>query len=132
MVLRYVAKFVTYMLVPGCVMFTLCRLYLTSLFFVAVLCTPVTFEPCASRGFTYTVFPNLFDQINMSRAEEAYMHVAKNVFNQVCQESALTYLCSLYFPKCDLETGNPEYPCLGLCEGTKQFTTKTLLNKTSI
>lgn len=91
-------------------------------FCVPALCVPVTFEPCASRGFTYTVFPNLFDHSNMTRAEEAYMRAAKNVFNQLCQETALTYLCSLFFPKCDLEEGFQEYPCRGLCEGQYKYT----------
>lgn len=70
-----------------------------------------------SRGFTQTVFPNLFDHEDTSRAAEAFTQVARDVFNQICQESALTYLCSLYFPKCDIMTGQQEFPCNSLCTG---------------
>jgi len=90
------------------------------------LCTPVTFEVCSSRGFTQTVFPNLLNQENEAQAMEAFNQVAKNVFNQICQESALTYLCSLHFPKCDLVTGDEEFPCFGLCEGMVQASVNQL------
>lgn len=82
------------------------------------LCQPVNFTMCSTRGFIHTVFPNFFDHLNEREAEEAFMITAEPVINQICQEAALNYLCSVYFPKCDAETGYFIVPCNNLCYGT--------------
>ncbi|XP_052249271.1 uncharacterized protein LOC127857034 [Dreissena polymorpha] len=83
---------------------------------MADTCLPVSVRTCASRGFTHTVFPNLLGQLNEAEAESYFTSASRSIANQLCQEYALTYLCSLYFPKCDLETGSQSFPCRSLCQ----------------
>ncbi|XP_052224327.1 uncharacterized protein LOC127839977 [Dreissena polymorpha] len=79
------------------------------------LCEQVSFTECRSRGFTSTTFPNFVYQYNATAAATSFNVVARDVISQVCREATLTYLCSLYFPKCDPSTGKLAFPCASLC-----------------
>ncbi|WAR17095.1 CORIN-like protein [Mya arenaria] len=78
-------------------------------------CALVTFSTCLSLGFKWTVYPNLLRQSSPEDAEAAFVRTARDVINQVCEEVALRYLCSLYFTQCDLKTGDLIFPCASLC-----------------
>lgn len=80
-------------------------------------CIAVTFSTCSSRGFKWTVFPNLVGLDTLLQAEVGFTRATRDVMNQVCQEAALTYMCALYFPQCDPNTGLPKFPCQSLCLG---------------
>ena len=81
------------------------------------LCSPVGYQRCSSRGFTQTSYPNLMYHFTEEEAATAMEEAAKPVLNQLCQEAALHYLCSLYFPKCNATTGFQLFPCQSLCNG---------------
>ncbi|XP_045181242.2 uncharacterized protein LOC123540352 isoform X3 [Mercenaria mercenaria] len=83
------------------------------------LCLPVDFATCSSRGFTQTIFPNFFNHESGIEAEEAFNISVEPVINQICQETAIHYMCSLYFPKCDPNTGIFAIPCKSLCEASE-------------
>ncbi|XP_052762576.1 uncharacterized protein LOC128205159 isoform X5 [Mya arenaria] len=80
------------------------------------LCAAVTVAVCSSNGFTHTVFPNLIGQENQTEAEASFNAVTRSINNQLCQDLAFTYMCSVYFPVCDPATGYQKYPCKKLCE----------------
>ncbi|XP_060565192.1 uncharacterized protein LOC132724366 isoform X3 [Ruditapes philippinarum] len=79
------------------------------------LCIPVHFEMCKSRGFTQTTFPNFFNHMSIPQAEEAFNISVEPVKNQICQETTITYMCSVFFPKCNPYTGQLIIPCKDLC-----------------
>ena len=91
------------------------------LFVISALCLTVAYQPCASRGFTQTSFPNLLYHGTEQDAASALDEAAKAVFNEPCQEAALHYLCSLYFPKCDSKTGLQSFPCQRLCNSKYSY-----------
>lgn len=105
-----------------------CKQYLSSClhinaltFGISALCVPVNYTVCAELGFSHTSLPNPFWHQTEDEAITAFKEAAKYVFNELCQEDALRYLCSLYFPKCDPKcdpmTNYLCYPCRSLCNG---------------
>ena len=88
--------------------------------YLTELCVEVVVEACRNFGYTRTQYPNLLHQRNETAAVQAFNHVFGSIVNQICQDEALAYLCSLYFPKCNA-TGFFEYPCKSLCDGRSLF-----------
>lgn len=84
-------------------------------------CVPVTTTTCLGSSLTFTHTSKIFanDSATMAEVQEKLALWYGLQAAPECWAVVQPYLCSVYMPKCDNETGEVELPSKELCQRTR-------------
>jgi len=81
-------------------------------------CIPMALPMCANLGYELGMKPNMFGQCHADQIA-AEMRQFEPLVRTNCHEKLPLFLCGVYRPFCDEESGRILFPCRELCENVR-------------